>query len=161
NRTTPANVSQPGRLSYKVEDMTAIVRRRPPGRITSSVRPAFVLQKGDHGIGPVGDVVGPLGVADRLEALEQRVELLVAEPPPGLVPRGALGLRLACLAEADERLVAAGGLGELLEQLVDAPVALGRERRDGARDVLAVMVRRGHASPVPESPRSCCAGRAR
>src|SRR6188768_4126467 len=86
---------------------------------------ALVLEQGDDGVRPVGDVVARLGVADRLEAHQQRVELLVAEPVRGFGgDRHALRLRFARLGEADEPLAAPGDLRELLEQLVDAPVAL-------------------------------------
>ena len=122
---------------------------------------ALVLEQRDDGVRPVGDVVARLRVADRLEAHQQRVELLVAELVGGFGgDRRALGLRLARLGEADQPLASSGGLRELLEQLVDAPVALRLQGRDGAGEVRAVMVRSGHrfSSPAPESPRSGCAG---
>ncbi len=120
------------------------------GRVKEALdRPAvdLVLEERDHGIGPVADVVGRLLVADRDEPGRELLELVVREPVDrigGLGGKRALvGLLLPRLRERDEPRVAGNSLDQLLEQLIDPPVAFGREGRDGTLQVLAVVIGQG------------------
>jgi len=107
----------------------------------------LVLEQGDDGVRPVADVVGRLLVPDGHEPGSQSLELVVGEPVDGIGGAGRDGavvsLLLARLGERDEPRVAGEGLGELLEELVDPAMPIGRQRGDCTLQVLAVMVGQG------------------
>ena len=95
------------------------------------------------------DVVARLLVADPQEAAEQHVELLLREAVRGLgVDPAGRDLRLPGGREPHDPLVRPGGLGELLQELVDPRAAFRRQRRDGPGQVRAVVVAPCHARPT-------------
>ena len=82
----------------------------------------------------------------------EAVELVVGQLQQRVVRRrvdlSGIGFGLQRLGEAHEPLVVSGGLPELREQLVDPLVPLGCQRRDGAGEVLRVVI--GHAGMMAE-----------
>jgi len=121
---------------------------KPMAPTPSLVGPGFVLEQRQNSVRPVRHVVELLLVANRHEACSQSVELL----PVQVVGRGRVrlpGVRLypPDAGKADESFAATGRPRELVEQLVNARAALGCQRCDRLRQVLAVVISRRRSSP--------------